>query len=342
MDTKNPSMRRMSRTTTNAQKTPEKITRTRTRPPESLEEEEHAETSRRIVRDHKNLLVKLTNKKTKLRIPLKEMQKSPRERETAEEEVELMMKELNPEKTLKAKEKDPTPTLEVKPLVMKTKKVQLDTKAKEVVANVEVNADPEVETTTTTMMDLVKITVKDPPAETTTKEMKVRATRVMLTTKEVVETEDQESPEHLEKKVRVKATVETVEIAVENVEIVNPENLESPENQEESLENPVSKENLENPESLENPRKVKQTVEAKVEDAVDVVVEAVVVEEEAQVRMPLPATTTIEVTTEHQFSTLIETISLRKALATLRNPCTINNNNGGVLCAPGTLCETPV
>lgn len=221
--------------------------------------------------------------------------------------------------------KTTTPTTEDKPVVMKTKKVELDTRVNVPVVDnvVVVNADPEVETTITTMMDLVKTTtMRDPPAETT-REMKERATRVMLTTKEVNADQDNlENPGNLEKEIKLKET----EVAVEIVNQENPESLESQENQ-------------------ENKEKVKAIVEVKkdaVEDAVDVVVvEAVAEEEEAQVRVAHPATR-IEVTTEHLYSALDETISFWKALATLRNPCTINNNISGVLCAPRTLCETPV
>jgi len=322
----------MSRTTTSAQKTLATMKTTKTRLLENQTEENAlAEPLQKTVRENKSLLVKPTNKKLKLRTPLKEMLKSQREEEIAEEEVELKAKEVNPERTLKANRKTTTPTTEDKPVVTKTKKVELDTRVNVPVVDnvVVVNADPEVETTITTMMDLVKTTTtKDPPAETT-REMKERATRVMLTTKEVNADQDNlENPENLEKEIKLKETEVAVEI-VEIVEIVNQENPES----------------LESQENPENREKVKAIVEVKkdaVEDAVDVVVvEAVAEEEEAPVRVAHPAPR-IEVTTEHLYSALDETISFWKALATLRNPCTINNNISGVLCAPRTLCETPV
>lgn len=71
-------------------------------------------------------------------------------------------------------------------------------------------------------------------------------------------------------------------------------------------------------------------------DAVDVAAEETT---EVAVVVTTVLLVRIEATTELLVMVLFETISFWKVLATLRNPCTINNNKGAVLCVPRTLCE---
>jgi hypothetical protein len=265
-------MRMMSRTTTNAQTTLERTMRTKRTTVESPREEETRELFqglKTIERKEKANKGQATNNLREKRLP-KVMPTSPRREEIVRREEEMMGLEKRP----KAKKKA-TLTMEDKPIVTITKKVELDTKVNVVV----VREDKEVETITTTTMDL-KTTTKDLTAETT-REMKEKVTKEMLTTKEVADLEETEIKDQ--------------------EKIVNQESLESQElkviNLKETVE--AATVDLDNPEKME----VKETMVKKevAEDAEDVVVVAEEAEEEAPVKVVNLATRIIEVNTEQLY-----------------------------------------
>lgn len=290
LDTKNPSMRMMSRTTTNAQTTLERTMRTKRTMVESPREEETRELFqglKTIERKEKANKGQTTNNLREKRLP-KVMPTSQRREEIVRREEEMMGLEKRP----KAKKKA-TLTMEDKPIVTITKKVELDTKVNVVV----VREDKEVETITTTTMDL-KTTTKDLTAETT-REMKEKVTKEMLTTREVADLEEteikdqekivnQESLENQELKViNLKETVEAA-----TVDLDNPEKKEVKETKVKTVD-------LNNPEK----KAMKATMVKKevAEDAEDVVVVAEEAEEEAPVKVVNLATRIIEVNTEQLY-----------------------------------------
>jgi hypothetical protein len=288
-------MRMMSRTTTNAQTTLERTMRTKRTTVESPREEETRELFqglKTIERKEKANKGQATNSLREKRLP-KVMPISPRREETARREEEMMGLEKRPTAKKKA-----TLTMEDKPIVTITKKVELDTKVNVVV----VREDKEVETITTTTMDL-KTTTKDLTAETT-REMKEKVTKEMLTTREVADLEEteikdqekivnQESPESLEsQELKVINLKETVEAAT--VDLDNPEKKEVKETKVKTVD-------LDNPEKEKRAMKATMVKKEVAEDAEDVVVVAEEAEEEAPVKVVNLATRKIEVTIEQLY-----------------------------------------
>jgi hypothetical protein len=285
-------MRMMSRTTTNAQTTLERTMRTKRTTVESPREEETRELFqglKTIERKEKANKGQTTNSLREKRLP-KVMPTSPRRKEIARREEEMMGLEKRP----KAKKKA-TLTMEDKPIVTITKKVELDTKVNVVV----VREDKEVETITTTTMDL-KTTTKDLTAETT-REMKEKVTKEMLTTREVADLEETEikdqekivNQESLEsQELKVINHKETVEAAT--VDLDNPEKKEVKETKVKTVD-------LDNPEKEKKAMKATMVKKEVVEDAEDVVVVAEEAEEEAPVKVVNLATRKIEVTIEQLY-----------------------------------------